>query len=169
MPCAVAEKRKDRGEILVIGKPMVITAFSFTHTGMSTEQCFLYSAEQTEDGIRLYTEQLFSGGLIVDTIVDETVLERLDEIAAKYRLDGWDGFDKNNGHVMDGYNFSLSVTFADGKTISAHGSNSFPEGYDDAKRPFSMYQYVGEQRNIEIAEDETVSVVRITKEQLDNS
>jgi len=35
--------------------------------------------------------------------------------------------------------------------------------------PFSMHQYVGEQRNIEITEDEVVSVEWITKEQLENS
>ena len=32
--------------------------------------------------------------------------------------------------------------------------------------PFSMYQYAGEQRNIEITEDEVVSVEWITEEQL---
>jgi len=115
-------------------REMEITSFSFTHTGSSTEQCFLYSAEQTEDGIRLYTEELFSGGLIVDMIVDEPILEHLGEIAGKYRLDRWDGFDKSDKHVMDGTRFSLSVTLADGKTISAHGSNSFPDGYGDAKQ-----------------------------------
>ena len=131
--CGCRNKEK-QGEIQAMREPMEIILFSFTHTGMSTEQCFLYSAEQTEDGIRLYTEELFSGGLIVDTIVDEPVLEQLGEIAGKYRLDRWDGFDKTNKHVMDGNNFSLSVTLADGKIISAHGSNSFPEGYGDAKQ-----------------------------------
>jgi len=131
--CGCREKVEPE-EVQTMGETMEITLFSFTHTGMSTEQCFLYSAEQTEDGIRLYTEELFSGGLIVDTIVDEPVLEQLGEIAGKYRLDRWNGFDKNDEHVMDGYNFSLSVTLADGKTISAHGSNRFPDGYGDAKR-----------------------------------
>lgn len=121
-------------EIPLQGETMEITLFSFTHTGMSAEECFLYSAEQTEDGIRIYTEELFSGGLIVDTIVDEPVLEQLGEIVGKYRLDRWDGFDKSNKHVVDGNNFSLSVTLADGKTISAHGSNRFPDGYGDAKQ-----------------------------------
>ena len=121
-------------EVPATGEPMEITSFSFTHTGMSTEECYLYSVEQTEDGVRLYTEELFSGGLIVDTIVDEPVLEQLGEIAGKYRLDKWDGFDKDNKRVTDGNNFSLSITLADGKTISAHGSNRFPDGYDNAKQ-----------------------------------
>ena len=121
-------------EIMVEEEPMDIISFSFTHTGMSTEECFSYSAEQTDDGIRLYTEELFSGGLIVDMIVDEPVLEKLGEIVGKYRLDLWDGFDKTNKRVMDGNSFTLSVTLTDGKTISAHGSNRFPDGYDEAKQ-----------------------------------
>jgi len=122
------EKMQEQAE------PMEITAFSFTHTGMSTEECFLYSAEQTKEGIRLYTEELFSGGLIVDITVDEPVLEQLGEIADKYQLNKWDGFDKSNQHVMDGNQFSLSVTLTDGKTISAHGNNRFPDGFGDAKQ-----------------------------------
>ena len=127
-------KKEEPEEIVIMVEPMEITLFSFTHSGMSTEQCFLYSAEKTDEGIRLYTEELFSGGLIIDTIVDEPILEQLSGIADKYHLNRWDGFDKNNKHVMDGTCFSLSVTFADGKTISAHGNNSFPDGYDDAKQ-----------------------------------
>lgn len=76
--CACAKTNKpiqQPEEILPEGEPMEITSFSFTHTGMSTEECFLYSVEQTEDGVRLYTEELFSGGFIVDTIIEEPVLE----------------------------------------------------------------------------------------------
>ena len=112
---------------------MEIIFFSFTHTGMSTEECFRYSAEQTEEGVRLYTEELFVNGLIVDTLIDEPILEQLGEIAGKYHLDQWDGFDKSNNRVSDGSRFSLSVELADGSMISASGSNAFPEGYSDAE------------------------------------
>lgn len=119
-------------------EPLEITSFSFTHTGMSTDECFCYSAEQTEEGVRLYIEELFSGGFIVDTIIDEPVLEQLGEMAGRYRLDRWDGFDKKNRHVMDGSRFSLSVELTDGSTISASGSNAFPEGYSDAEQEIRM-------------------------------
>lgn len=121
-------------ETLKQEEAMEITLFSFTHTGMSTKECFLYSAEQTEAGIRLYTEELFSGGVIVDRIVEEDILKKLGEIAGKYRLDRWNGFDKSKKQVKDGNTFSLSITLADGNTISAHGSNRFPDGYSDAKQ-----------------------------------
>ena len=111
---------------------MEITSFSFTHTGMSAEECFRYSAEQTEEGVRLYTEELFVNGLIVDTLIDEPILEQLGEIAGKYHLDQWDGFDKSNNRVSDGSRFALSILLADEKTIFAQGSNKFPDGYADA-------------------------------------
>lgn len=116
------------------GEPLEMTFFEFSHTGSSTEECFLYSAKQEGGGTRLYTEGLFSGGLIVDTVIDEPVLEQLGEIAGKYRMDRWDGFDKSSANVMDGSSFSLSITLADGTTVSARGSNKFPDGYGDAER-----------------------------------
>ena len=109
-------------------------SFSFTHTGMSTDECYLYSVQQTEEGVRLYTEELFSGGQIVDTVIDEPVLEQLSGIAEKYRMIRWDGFDKKNRRVSDGSRFVLSAELSDGRTISASGSNKFPEGYADAEQ-----------------------------------
>lgn len=124
VPASTASLRKEALEI---------TEFSFFHTGMSSEECFQYSVCKTEDGVRLYTEELFSGGLIVDTIVDETVLEQLGEIAGEYDIESWDGFDENDKYVMDGSNFELSVVLEDGRTIFARGSNCFPDGYADAE------------------------------------
>lgn len=121
------------------GEPMELKAFSFTHTGMSTEECFLYSVEQTEEGIRLYTEELFSGGFILDLYVDEPLLDELGEIAGRHHLDSWDGFAKSDSHVSDGSNFSLSLKLADESTISARGSNRFPEGYEAAKQEICTY------------------------------
>ena len=44
-------KKEEPEEMQMMEEPreMEITSFSFTHTGSSTEQCFLYSAEQTEE------------------------------------------------------------------------------------------------------------------------
>lgn len=100
---------------------------------MSTTECFHYSIQQTEEGVRLYTEELFAGGQIVDSIIQEPVLEQLEKVAEKYRLDLWDGFDKRNRQIQDGSSFSLSMTLADGWHISAKGSNRFPDRYANAK------------------------------------
>jgi len=115
------------------GEPLDISAFSFIHSGSSTSECYHYSAEKAEGGTHLYIEGLFSGGLIIDKVIDEPVLEQLGEIAGKYRIDKWNGFDKSKKNVADGSSFTLSVTLTKGSTISAHGNNAFPDGYSDAK------------------------------------
>ena len=58
---------------------------------------------------------------------------RLEEIYKSCRLATWDGFSKYNSWVSDGEGFSLSIRFADGASMSAHGTNAFPKGYRDAR------------------------------------
>ena len=113
------------------GDPLEITAFSFYHTASSTDGCYSLTLTREETGTHLYAEELFSGGRIADAMIADDVLERLGELAGTYRVDRWDGFDKNNKRVMDGSTFTLSVTCSDGTTISAHGNNAFPENYAD--------------------------------------
>lgn len=121
-------------EVIEAGDPLDILSFSFSHGGSSTDQCFSLSAEQTEAGTRLYAEGLYSGGPIVDEVIEDPLLEQLGKIAGQYRLDLWDGFNESDSMVMDGSNFSLSMTLADGTSVYAHGSNAFPSGYGDAER-----------------------------------
>ena len=112
---------------------MDITAFSFQHGASLADECYLFKLTKDGDSVRLYAEELFSGGRIVDTMIEDDVLDQLGELMGTYHVDRWDGFDKNNKHVMDGSSFTLSVTLADGSTISAHGSNAFPDRYQAAK------------------------------------
>ena len=120
---------------------MDMTAFSFYRTTSYADGCFALNLTREESGIHLYAEELFSGGRIVDTMIEGDVLEQLGELMGTYHVDRWDGFDKNNKHVMDGSSFTLSVTLADGSTISAHGSNSFPENYSDVSSAILTLYY----------------------------
>lgn len=115
-----------------LDEPIPLSYFSFSHSGSSTDAIYSYSAEKAEDGTKLSIE-LNAGNSVVEVTVEEDVLSSLGEIAAKYRLDMWDGFDKVNSSVSDGSGFNLSMTTADGQSVYAHGSNAFPDGYSDAK------------------------------------
>lgn len=108
-----------------------LTAFCYAHRGMSSGDEYTYSAQKAENGTQLYLEML-SGTHIIDVVVDDPVLEELGEIAGQYRLDLWDGFNETNTMMLDGTGFFLSMTLADGSTVSAQGSNAFPAGYSDA-------------------------------------
>ena len=60
---------------------------------------------------------------------DGAILDRLDELCRSCGIARWDGFDKYNAAVCDGEGFDLSVTFCDGKSVTARGINAFPRGY----------------------------------------
>ena len=130
--CSCRGKQPDPELPKVGGEPLEITAFSFWHTAMEMDECFVYSAEAVETGIHLYTEELYLNGRVVDCITDEPILKELGAIAGKYHLDRWDGFDENNKRGSDGSSFTMSITLADGSTISARGNNCFPDYYSES-------------------------------------
>ena len=110
---------------------MDITSFSFYCTTSYADGCYSLSLERTEEGVHLLGEDLFLGGRMADAMIEETTLDRLGELAGHYRIDRWDGFDKNKKNVSDGSTFTLNITLADGGSVSAHGSNAFPDHYTE--------------------------------------
>ncbi len=61
--------------------------------------------------------------------IGEDVIRELEAIYADCRLAEWDGYHRYAEGVNDGWGFSLSIGFANGKSMSAGGSNCSPEGY----------------------------------------
>ena len=114
-------------------EPISLASFAFMARGVTTADIYSYSTEKTDEGTHLHLE-LNCGYDIIDVTVQEDVLGELGAIAAEYRLDTWDGFDKSKKRVSDGEGFTLSMTTADGRDIYAHGSNAFPDNYSDARR-----------------------------------
>lgn len=117
----------------VSGEPKEITSFRFTHRGSDTSQCFVYAMEASSEGVRFYTEGLYSGGPVVDCTVEALALSQLEVLARNHRLDRWDGFSKKASNVSDGTDFALSILYADGSAVSAEGSNRFPDGFAETK------------------------------------
>jgi len=110
--------------------PLAITEFTYQYNGM--REGYTYTARAAEGGTELEISLIF-GDFQETLLVQEPVLEKLGEIAGNYRLDRWDGFDKVDKRVLDGEGFTLYMTLEDGTRIEAHGSNAFPQGYQDAK------------------------------------
>lgn len=113
----------------------------------------VYEAQKTEDGVKLfhYTGYYDWSDAINDyaeTREDETVLDG-GEAAYRYiaglltacDVRKWDGFRKSNPHVLDGEMFSFSAKLADGTTITASGSNSFPVHYGELVNALHDYVY----------------------------
>ena len=105
-----------------------IAAFSYRYNGSIGGNSFRY---ELKDG-RLsmdFMEHRDYGELSED--IPEGFAEKLEALCDSCRIRRWNGFDKVDRRVLDGSGFSLSIKYADGKTLSAHGSNSFPNGYRD--------------------------------------
>ncbi len=60
---------------------------------------------------------------------DKAMYEKFAKLAANCNVKGWDGFDGVDMEVLDGQSIMVEAELADGKTIYAHGSNSYPAGY----------------------------------------
>ncbi|MBR5291465.1 MAG: hypothetical protein IKU32_00960 [Clostridia bacterium] len=119
-------------------EPISLASFTFMARGMTMESIYSYTAEKAENGTRLYLE-LNCGRDIIDVTAEEDVLGELGAIAAMYRLDTWNGFDKVNKWVSDGEGFTLRMTTADGQDIYANGSNEFPVNYYEAREAIDLF------------------------------
>ena len=97
------------------------------------------------EDIRLY-ERMDKGGPVLvlsrtvgyspdgrkEAVLDAAQLAELEALLDKNGVRSWDGFKgRPRMDVLDGEGFSLSVTFRDGRSISASGENKFPAGYRD--------------------------------------
>ena len=70
----------------------------------------------------------------MEKVVDPSVSDAMYKIYVSHRIAAWNGFHKHNSMICDGEGFSLSMSFKDGRTLSAGGSNSFPKRYGDFVR-----------------------------------
>ena len=101
----------------------------------------VFEAQKTDGGVRLSEYEETSrwsdeAGDYVSQRQNETAVDG-DEVL--YRsiagllhecgVTKWDGFRKSNPHILDGKMFTFEATLADGTTVQASGSNSYPDGY----------------------------------------
>ncbi|MBO4734308.1 MAG: hypothetical protein J5662_07515 [Clostridia bacterium] len=63
--------------------------------------------------------------------VDNSVLDRLNQLYYKYRIAAWNGYSKYNSRIRDGKAFSLYIKFKNGKSLHAGGTNAFPARYGE--------------------------------------
>ena len=108
--------------------------FSFGSGGMSRYSCWSFTVEKKEGETWLNVSMTDENG---DTAfrcrADDSLLSEIDEIAEKHRIVRWNGFNKKSKHALDGDSFGLSVKYTSGKTISARGYISAPNGYNQFK------------------------------------
>lgn len=109
--------------------------FCYSNSGSSTYEIYSYEVGRDEDtGEWTVICELHCGYDTYSLPADEELMHKLTEIIDEHALREWDGFSASDSMMLDGSGFSLEVDFADGSAVYAHGSNSFPDGFNEAKQ-----------------------------------
>ena len=64
--------------------------------------------------------------------VDQVWVDTLNGFIGQYGMMNWDGFHGSDSMLLDGTQFSIDFSFADGTAVQAGGYGEFPDNYGDA-------------------------------------
>ena len=64
--------------------------------------------------------------------VDQAWVDTLNSFIAEYGMMAWNGFHGSSPGLLDGTQFYVEFTLADGTTVTAGGYGDFPDGYSSA-------------------------------------
>ena len=108
-----------------------VVGFTYSYGGSSAYSYYSYAVAADGNGgyTFTYTTGEYDDYGEMTCAVGDDVLSGLQAIYDECGLAAWNGYNKYNSNVLDGYGFSVSFTFADGGTMYAQGSNSSPQGY----------------------------------------
>ena len=70
---------------------------------------------------------------LLETKLDKKTIDKIESILKEYNVSKWNGFDKVDKDVLDGNTFSISITMANEKQITASGYMKYPENYGEVK------------------------------------
>ena len=134
------------------GNNSPVSYFCYSNSGSSTYEIYSYEVEKDEESGKMTVNyELNCGNLMYSVPADEELMQALSAVIADKNMRKWNGFKKTNSMVLDGSGFSLSIAFEDGSMIKASGSNSFPEGFGDAKAAIDeLFEKYLEKKGIEL-------------------
>lgn len=119
--------------------------FNFCLNGTAYKSGYQYAAHLKND--ELFVHMYYSspqGFVEIKRAVngEKTFMKNLDAVLKEQKAYKWNGFHKSARHVLDGDGFGLRAKYLNGKeieTISASGSNSFPDGYGQVSKAIGKY------------------------------
>ncbi|MCL1907538.1 MAG: hypothetical protein FWG08_06480 [Propionibacteriaceae bacterium] len=76
--------------------------------------------------------------LDVNKPVPGTVLDDIEQIMADHNIYSWDGFNKSDKAILDGYSFGLVAEF-DNSTVVASGYMKYPKNYHEGHQALATY------------------------------
>lgn len=106
-----------------------IQSIAFWECGASIPEISCTTLTREEGGTRVTFD--FPDQSQFEQLEDTVLLEQVQEILTKYKVNDWNGFHGSNSVALDGSSFGLQVTFTNGTVLSASGENSFPVHYSN--------------------------------------
>jgi hypothetical protein len=101
---------------------------------------YSYELERRYDGTVAFEA---SGGngveLNIYTYIDPAYLEELAQIVNESGIYTWNGFNKSDDGLMDGYGFTLEASYSDGRTLTADGYGKEPGSYNVGHQALSDF------------------------------
>ncbi len=83
----------------------------------------------------IFTAKGYNGvNLNINKEIDEYYLEQLSKIIKETDIESWNGFNKKDNKILDGYSFNLKVEYKNGKTINASGYMKYPKNYKNTHK-----------------------------------
>ena len=104
-----------------------IVRFSYSYNGSIGGNSYTYKIDASARPVRIKLQHMEHPEYgEPEGEVGDDFLKLLEALCRRRGIASWNGFNKYNKYVCDGSGFSLSIQYADGKVLTAHGSNSFP-------------------------------------------
>ena len=79
--------------------------------------------------------------LHVEKNISKKDFAELCELIDELNLYLWDGFSGHNEDILDGWSFTLSIVYDDGRSVEAGGYENYPQGYYYAQSRLSEFLY----------------------------
>lgn len=121
------KKLQDNPVEITTGTPVAITdiqEISFRESGSIVPLVSNATLTREETGTRVRLELQYQDEY--ELMMDASLMDQVREILERYEVGNWNGFRGNDSMVLDGSSFSFYVSFTDGTSISASGTNAFP-------------------------------------------
>ncbi len=116
-------------------EPEHITSFEYRYRATIGGNSYFYQLRKEGDKavFTLFEMREPFVGEITDTVAAE-IFPALEEICTKHNVWKFAGFSGFDPLIDDGCGFALYIRFDNGKSISADGMNSYPDGYREFSR-----------------------------------
>lgn len=114
------------------GEQSPINTFYYSYNASIGGDSYSYSViEEDDKHFFVFESMLYPEYGEMKREVAESFLDQLTQLYQEYHLASWNGFHQSNEYVLDGDGFSLTINLQDGASLTAGGTNSYPEGYRD--------------------------------------